>query len=312
MRLPECLSVMDGETREGKTTQFNYVGRDQTAYQGDMEQVFTAWLKRTGAVLEPCTRKEDQRTGSLGFENSASIIIPVRNREKVIGDALESALAQKCKYSFNVLVVDNHSTDGTGEIIDRFARADDRVIKLVPNRPDLAIGGCWNMAAFADQCGRYMVQLDSDDVYSGSNTLERIIRQMIKDKLGMLVGSYQLVNKDSEPIPPGVVDHREWTAENGHNNLLRVNGIGAPRAFSTYLVRELQFPNVSYGEDYALALRVSRKYMVGRIYDPIYNCRRWEGNTDANISYYDRALHDTYKDRLRTFELRARRQDAGE
>jgi glycosyltransferase involved in cell wall biosynthesis len=235
----------------------------------------------------------------------ATVVIPVRNRERTIAEAVKSALSQEADFPFNVIVVQNHSTDATGEILDGLAAKDARLVHLIPQRTDLGIGGCWNEAVQSPLCGRFVCQLDSDDLYSGEHTLAKIV-SMLSCGYGMVVGSYRLVNVDLEELPPGIVDHREWSDDNGRNNLLRVNGIGAPRAFATALLRAYPLPNVSYGEDYAAALRISRDYRVGRIYEPVYLCRRWEDNTDAQLSNEQEVRYATYKDGLRTKEIEER------
>ena len=236
----------------------------------------------------------------------ASIVIPVYNRASTIGDAVRSALSQKCGFSWNVLVVDNHSTDGTTEILEKMAAADTRLIHIVPQRTDLGIGGCWNMAIYDERCGEFAVQLDSDDVYSSENTLSRIVEEFGRQDCAMVIGSYLMTDFSLSPIPPGVIDHREWTDENGPNNALRINGLGAPRAFRTSVARKFGFPNSSYGEDYAMGLRISREYRIGRIYDVLYYCRRWEGNSDAALDIDRVNANNSYKDWLRTVELEAR------
>jgi glycosyltransferase involved in cell wall biosynthesis len=246
----------------------------------------------------------------------ASVVIPVRNREKTIADAVRSALAQKTGFTFNILVVDNHSTDATPVIVAGLAGRDPRVELLTPARRDLGIGGCWNEAVYSPRCGRYAVQLDSDDLYGGPDSLERLVAELRTGRAAAVIGSYTLVDEELREIPPGLIDHREWTEENGRNNALRVNGFGAPRAFRTDILRGFGgFPNVSYGEDYAVCLRISRHYRIGRIYESLYLCRRWRDNTDAALPLAERNRNDAYKDRLRTMEIMARQRlvagDAG-
>lgn len=298
--LPECLyTVPEGSDHN----MFAYVDPLNRPSQIEMEKVFTEHLRRIGAYLEPIGISpaiEDEN-----YPVEASIVIPVRNRAAKIGDAISSALAQQTDFPFNILVVDNHSTDGTTETVARLA-ADHKVKHIIPARRDLGIGGCWNEALFSPDCGRYAVQLDSDDLYKDGNTLQRIVDAFRTGDYGTVIGSYRLVNPDLEEIPPGIIDHREWTDENGRNNALRINGLGAPRAFRTSLARRLCFPNVSYGEDYAMCLRICREFRIGRIFDPLYLCRRWEGNSDAALSIAEANRNNLYKDGLRTMEIQAR------
>lgn len=285
---------------------FDYVDPRNQTVQKEMEQVATQHLKNIGAYLEPHFQPIPPATTSFPVE--ASVIIPVRNRVKTVADAVQSALKQKTDFSFNVIVVDNHSTDGTTDLLAKLTQQDGRVKHLIPARHDLGIGGCWNEALLSEHCGKYAVQLDSDDIYSDEQTLQKVVSEFARGDFAMVIGSYRLVNFDLQEIPPGVIDHREWTPENGRNNALRINGLGAPRAFRTELVRQSLLPNVSYGEDYAIALRLSRAYQIGRIYEPIYLCRRWEGNTDAALPIEKLNRHDLYKDRLRTIEIMARQR----
>ena len=243
------------------------------------------------------------------FEVAASVIIPVRNRIKTVKDAIESVLIQKTDFRFNIIIVDNHSTDGTSEAIKEFAEKDERVIHVVPNRDDLGIGGCWNMGVHHNKCGKFSVQLDSDDVYSDENTLQKIVNAFYEQNCAMVVGSYEMKDFDMNTIPPGIIDHKEWTPDNGRNNALRINGLGAPRAFYTPVLRNIKVPNTSYGEDYALGLNISRTYQIGRIYDVLYLCRRWEGNSDASLDIAKMNENNTYKDRIRTWELLARQKN---
>ncbi|MCD8194671.1 MAG: glycosyltransferase family 2 protein, partial [Tannerellaceae bacterium] len=242
-------------------------------------------------------------TGTFAFE--ASVIIPVRNRVRTIEDAIRSVLMQETTFPFNLIVIDNHSTDGTSAIIKKYT-ADQRVIHLIPERTDLGIGGCWNIGVHHPACGKFAVQLDSDDVYSSPATLQKIVNAFYEQQCAMVVGTYQMTNFEMQEIPPGIIDHREWTPENGRNNALRINGLGAPRAFYTPVLREINLPNTSYGEDYAVGLRISRQYQIGRIYEVLYLCRRWEGNSDASLPVEKMNSYNTYKDRLRTWELQAR------
>jgi glycosyltransferase involved in cell wall biosynthesis len=239
---------------------------------------------------------------------TASVIIPTRNRETTIGAAVSSALAQQTDFEFNVIVVDNHSTDNTPEVVEKYARKDARLIHLIPSRRDLLIGGCWNEAIHSPRCGTFAVQLDSDDLYTDASALQKMVNRFDEGDYAMVVGAYRTTDLRQKDIPPGIVDHREWTRENGRNNLLRVNGLGAPRAFYVPILQCHPFPNVSYGEDYAVGLRLSRHYEIGRILEPIYLCRRWEGNSDASLSREASNRHDVYKDHLRTQEILARQK----
>ena len=270
-----------------------------------MERVATAHLKRIGAWLEPRFESIPSSPSSGGpFPVKASVVIPVRNRERTVLDAVQSALSQKADFDFNLIVVDNHSTDRTTEILQGVR--DPRLKHMVPERRDLGIGGCWNEAIYSGQCGRYAIQLDSDDLYINDGVLRRIVAEFEAGPYAMVIGSYSMVDFSLKSIPPGLIDHREWTRENGRNNALRINGLGAPRAFDTSILRRFGFPNVSYGEDYAVALRISREYEIGRIYDSVYLCRRWEGNTDSALPLEVANRYDLYKDWLRTMEIRAR------
>ena len=282
---------------------FDYVDPKNRGVQIEMEQACTAHLKEIGGYLEPKFDDIDFNAGD--FEYEASVIIPVRNRIRTIRDAIKSVLSQKADFKYNLIIVDNHSTDGTTEAIEEFTN-DPRVIHIVPKREDLGIGGCWNTGAHHPKCGKFAIQLDSDDVYSGDDTLAKIMKAFYDQKCGMVVGTYELTDIDKNPIPPGIIDHKEWTPENGRNNALRINGLGAPRAFYTPMLREIPLPNTSYGEDYALGLAVSRHYQIGRIYDVLYLCRRWEDNSDANADVVKMNNNNLYKDRIRTWELQAR------
>ncbi|MBN1365269.1 MAG: DUF4922 domain-containing protein [Syntrophaceae bacterium] len=288
-----------------KETHFDYVANENLIRQKKLEKIATNHLKRIGAYLPKRTEivKEEQEDSQW----KTSIVIPVLNRKKTIAEALASALEQKTDFPFNIIVVDNHSTDGTTGILKRFAAKYPHLHHIIPSRRDLGIGGCWNEAIYSPHCGRYVVQLDSDDLYSSPQSVQKIVDTLRKGQYAMVVGSYSLVNEKLKQIPHGFIGHREWTRENGHNNLLRVNGMGAPRAFNSSVVRRFGFPNVSYGEDYAVALRITREYKIERIYENLYMCRRWRGNTDAELSWEKQNLNDIYKDKLRTEEIEARK-----
>lgn len=283
---------------------FDYVDPKNRGVQIEMEKACTAHLKAVGGYLEPKFDEIDFNKGN--FEYEASVIIPVRNRIRTIRDAIRSVLSQKTDFPFNLIVIDNHSTDGTTEAIDEF-KDDPRLVHIVPQRDDLGIGGCWNAGVQHPKCGKFAVQLDSDDVYSDENTLARMVAAFYEQKCAMVVGTYMLTDIDKNPIPPGVIDHKEWTPENGRNNALRINGLGAPRAFYTPVLREIHVPNTSYGEDYALGLAFSRHFQIGRVYDVVYLCRRWEDNSDAALDIVKMNNNNLYKDRIRTWELQARR-----
>ena len=292
------------DTRRSGEKQFDYVDPRNRSVQIERETVFTRYLKKTGAYLPPVEHRIDLNEGDFPCE--ASVIIPVRNRVRTIDDAIRSVLEQETTFHYNLIIVDNHSTDGTTEAIRRYA-GEKKIVHLIPERTDLGIGGCWDLAIRDARCGRFAVQLDSDDLYSGPDTLQRIMDTFHKEQCAMVIGSYRMTNFSLETLPPGIIDHREWTSENGHNNALRINGLGAPRAFFTPLLREIGVPNVSYGEDYALGLAFSRRYRIGRIYDVVYLCRRWEGNSDAALSIEKVNRNNAYKDSLRTLELAQRR-----
>ncbi len=303
LRIPEPLYTASAvDSRPTGEKQFDYVDPRNREYQLEMERIATAHLKRIGAWLPP--QFEPVRRATEKYPVQASIVIPVRNRERTIADAVGSALAQRAAFDFNVIVVDNHSTDRTTEVLRGIL--DPRLRHIIPERRDLGIGGCWNEALFSSHCGKYVVQLDSDDLYSNENVLQRIVTELEAGPYAMVVGSYTMVDFALKEIPPGLIDHREWTRDNGRNNALRINGLGAPRAFNTSILRRFGFPNVSYGEDYAVALRISRDYETGRIYDSVYLCRRWEGNSDSALPHEIANRYDQYKDWLRTIELKAR------
>ena len=297
---------MDLDTRRSGERLFDYVDPKNRDVQIEMELACTEHLKDTGAWLAP--RFRNVRLHEASFENEASVVIPVKNRAKTIGDAITSVLMQKTNFRYNLIIVDNHSIDGTAEIIRSFIRKDQRVIHLVPPRNDLGIGGCWNEAIFNPLCGKFTVQLDSDDLYIDDTVLSRVVAAFYEQHCAMLVGSYRMVSFKLEELPPGVIDHKEWTPENGRNNALRINGLGAPRAFYTPVIRSIRVPNVSYGEDYAIGLNISRYYQIGRIYEPLYLCRRWEENSDFSLDIEKLNTHNFYKDKIRTIEFRARQQ----
>ena len=291
------------DTRKSGEKQFDYVNPRNREVQIEMEKACTQHLGKVGALIDTTFYRQPD-FGEQEFEYEASVIIPVFNREKTVADAVKSALGQKASFKFNVIVVNNHSTDRTGEILDELKA--DNLIQIIPERTDLGIGGCWNEAINSRFCGKFAVQLDSDDLYSSPKTLQKIVDAFYKQKAAMIIGSYRMCDFDLNTLPPGLIDHKEWTDENGCNNALRINGLGAPRAFFTPLVRQIQFPNTSYGEDYALGLAFSRRYRIGRIYDELYLCRRWGGNSDAALSVEKVNANNLYKDRLRTMELKAR------
>lgn len=292
-----------GDSRESGEKQFDYVDPRNRSSQIEMERACTTHLKAVGAYLKPDFCAVDLEGD---FPVEASVVIPVRNRVRTIADAVNSALSQTPPFDFNVIVVDNHSDDGTTQAIEEIAQRDSRVAHIIPEDTILGIGGCWNMAIDSEHCGRFAVQLDSDDLYSGPDTLAIIVDTFYKERCGMVIGSYQLTDFDKRPIPPGIIDHKEWTPDNGANNALRINGLGAPRAFFTPLIRKICFPNTSYGEDYAVGLAISRDFKIGRIFDVLYLCRRWEGNSDAALSLERQNANNLYKDSIRTLELWAR------
>ena len=303
------------DKRASGVRQFDYVDPKNRQVQIEMEQICTEHLKRVGAWICPPMKDADfmdmesidkQIDKKGDFPVVASVIIPVYNRARTIRDAVMSALSQKCDFPFNVIVVDNHSTDGTTDILREIAAENQTLVHIVPERDDLKIGGCWNLAVGSVHCGEFAVQLDSDDVYSGPDTLSKVVSAFRKEKCAMVIGTYMMTDFEMNPIPPGVIDHKEWTEENGMNNALRINGLGAPRAFWTPLLRQTGLPNTSYGEDYAAGLRISREWRIGRIYEVIYCCRRWEGNSDAALDIRRQNENNLYKDRIRTWELQAR------
>lgn len=282
---------------------FSYVDPRNRGAQIEMEQACTAHLKEIGGYLPPKFDKIEFDKGDFPYE--ATVVIPVRNRVRTIRDAIRSVLSQKTDFPFNLIIVDNGSTDGTTEAIDEF-KHDERLIHIIPERHDLGIGGCWNMAVNHPLCGKFAIQLDSDDIYADENTVAKVVKAFYDQNCGMVVGTYKLTDLDLNTLPPGVIDHKEWTPDNGRNNALRINGLGAPRAFYTPMLREIQVPNTSYGEDYALGLAFSRHHQIGRIYDVLYFCRRWEDNSDHALDIVKTNANNLYKDRIRTWELQAR------
>jgi hypothetical protein len=307
VHIPEMLyTEIESDTRRSGEKQFDYVDPRNRAVQIEMEKACTDHLKFTGAWLKPDFRKIGFDAGTFEFE--ASVIIPVKNRVKTISEAIASVLSQETGFKFNLIVIDNYSTDGTSEIIKSFAAKDNRVVHIIPERRDLGIGGCWNEGVFSDRCGKFAIQLDSDDLYIDNNVLTRIVNAFYNQQCAMVVGSYKMVNFNLEDIPPGLIDHKEWTPENGRNNALRINGLGAPRAFYTPVLRNIRVPNVSYGEDYAVGLAISRYYQIGRILEPLYLCRRWDENSDAAVDVNKSNTYNFYKDKIRTIELLARKQ----
>jgi len=305
VHIPEYLyTEFEVDSRKSGEKIFDYVDPRNRLKQIEMEKACTAHLKAVGAWLPPEFR-EITFTDQI-FETEASVIIPVRNRVKTIGDAIRSVLRQKVDFKFNLIIADNYSTDGTTELITTFADTDDRIIHIHPQRRDLGIGGCWNEAINHAACGKFAIQLDSDDLYINDTVISQIVASFYEQRCAMVVGSYQMVNFKLEEIPPGIIDHKEWTPGNGRNNAMRINGLGAPRAFYTPVLREIQVPNVSYGEDYTLGLAISRNYQIGRIYNPLYLCRRWEENSDSSLDIERMNSYNFYKDKLRTLELWAR------
>ncbi len=296
------IEVEDDTRRSGERI-FDYVDPKNRDRQIEMEAACTEHLKEVGGYLKP--EFEHIAFGQGDFEYEASVIIPVRNRIRTIRDAIRSALSQQAGFKFNLIVIDNHSTDGTTEAIDEF-KADERLIHIVPRRNDLGIGGCWNIGAHHPKCGKFAVQLDSDDVYKDVRALATMVRAFYEQNCAMVVGTYMMTDFDMNMIAPGIIDHREWTPGNGRNNALRINGLGAPRAFYTPVLREMKVPNTSYGEDYALGLKFSRRFQIGRVYDVVYLCRRWNDNSDAALDVVKMNANNLYKDRIRTWELQAR------
>lgn len=308
IRIPEYLYTIESSEEVGtEDKHFSYVDPKNRQVQIEMEKVVTQHLMDLGAYVHP-PFKEIDLAPTKDFEFEASVIIPVRNRVKTIGDAIESVLKQKTNFKFNLIVIDNHSNDGTTEVISTFAKNDNRIIHYIPERNDLGIGGCWNAGVHHQKCGKFSVQLDSDDIYKDENTLQSVVDLFHSEKCAMVIGSYQITDFNLKELPPGLIDHKEWTNDNGPNNALRINGLGAPRAFYTPVLREIKIPNVSYGEDYSAGLAISRQYKIGRIYHSLYMCRRWEGNSDAQLDIVRMNANNIYKDRVRTFELLARKK----
>lgn len=305
--LNELLYTFHPKTADG-SSQFDYVNPRNRSVQLEYERVLTAWLNDNHWLIQP----EHLKSATVGTMNptrvKASVVIPVFNRVRTIADAVRSALMQQTNFAYNVIVVDNHSNDGTTEVLAQLAAEDNRLVHIIPEETSLLIGGCWNKAVSSEQCGQYVVQLDSDDIYSRPDTLQLMVNAFAEQDCMAVVGSYRLTDFDLNELPPGVIDHREWTPQNGMNNALRINGLGAPRAFSRSLLLEHPLPNTSYGEDYAAMLRITREYRLGRIYEPLYDCRRWTGNSDAALSREKINRNNLYKDRIRTIELRARQQ----
>ncbi len=311
LHIPEFLYVCrENDLRNSGEKQFDYVDPRNRDVQIEMERVCTDHLKKIGAFVDYKKIHSVKPEGDFPVE--ASVIIPVRNRAKTIADAINSVLSQSFDGSFNVIVVDNHSNDGTSDIVASFAKQDSRVIHIIPERTDLQIGGCWMQAVNDPRCGRYAIQLDSDDLYADNSTISQIVTKFRTEHCAMVIGSYSMVDFDLKPLPPFTIDHREWTDDNGMNNALRINGLGAPRAFVTSLLRQNPLPNVSYGEDYAIGLRLSREFKIGRIFTPIYLCRRWNGNSDAALSIDKVNANNYYKDSIRTFEILARKNLAND
>ncbi|MDR0810973.1 MAG: glycosyltransferase [Paludibacter sp.] len=308
-RINEFLyAETESDAHKNGEKQFDYVNPRNREVQIEMERACTEHLRKIGAFLQPNFAEIDFCDVEK-FPVEASVIIPVKNRVSTIDDAVKSVLTQKTEFSYNIIVVDNYSTDGTSQIVENYADTDNRVVHIIPAKTDLGIGGCWNEGIFSDSCGRFAVQLDSDDVYADEHTLQKIVDKFYAEKCAMVIGSYTITNFDLQPIPPALIAHKEWTAENGHNNALRINGLGAPRAFFTPIIRKVRFPNTSYGEDYAVGLAISRKWKIGRIYESLYFCRRWEGNSDASLPIEKINANNFYKDKIRTIELKARKNN---
>lgn len=303
--------LSDDDLRDSGDKQFDYVDPRNASVQKEREILCSSFLRSIGALVAADSLVPAKPHGD--FPRRASVVIPVRNRVGTVADAVRSALSQRTSFDFNVIVVDNHSDDGTSSVVAGLARQFDSVVHIVPESRNLGIGGCWNLAVADPRCGAYAVQLDSDDLYSSESSLQTIVDKFSERDYALVVGSYKLVDFDLNEIPPGVIDHKEWTDDNGGNNILRINGMGAPRAFSTSWLRKHPFPNVSYGEDYAAVLAATRRYLVARVFSVLYLCRRWGGNSDAGLSRQAQAAHDAYKDKLRSdeIELRIRQNKKG-
>lgn len=297
---------VESDQRKSGEKQFDYVDPKNREAQIEMEKACTDHLKEIDGYLYPYFRPVDFSKTSSEFEYEASVIIPVRNRIRTVKDAVSSALSQQTTFPFNVIVIDNHSTDGTTEALRELAAADSRLIHVIPQRKDLGIGGCWNVGIHHKKCGKFAIQLDSDDVYKDERTLQIMVNAFYEQNCAMVIGTYMMTDVDLNEIAPGIIDHKEWTPFNGRNNALRINGLGAPRAFYTPVLRSINLPNTSYGEDYAIGLEISRNYQVGRVYDVVYLCRRWEGNSDAALPIEKVNRNNQYKDRIRTWELQQR------
>ena len=301
---------VETDTRKSGEKIFDYVDPKNRAVQIEMEKACTEHLKVVGGFLEPKFKHIEFSDDS--FEYEASVVIPCKNRVRTIADAISSALSQKTNFKYNVIVVDDNSEDGTVDVIKKFV-GDPKLIYIAQDKSYHAIGGNWNVALHHPKCGKFAIQLDSDDVYFDENTVQKFVDAFYAQNCAMVVGTYRMTNFHMETLPPGIIDHREWTPDNGRNNALRINGLGAPRGFYVPLLRTINFPTTKYGEDYAVGLRVCREYQIGRIYDVVYNCRRWDDNSDANCDVEKMNANNLYKDRIRTWELKARiRMNRGE